>query len=329
MKILISILFLTVSCQLLQAQNNLDFKKFPFDVGILQSLSYKKDSIMPTFIEGKFYYINVKTNKKITDTGFDTAYPFVGRKSTIIRVNNKFGIIDRTGVLIVEPIYYSFQLWHTSFRENFVAFDNSSEHVFDLLNGKYINPGYGEEDPYIPRTTLVSFVGKNKKYGINKIIDTNYHSPQRVIRSIFDTIYLVNLNSIIAKKNNRIGIVNGYNDLILPFSYDDIILSNPHEYSFPDLIGLKRKNIWQYYKLEKKPRLILESKFKCWNMGEVLIKDAFGIYNNSGKYNILFYSGNSMKQDFDWISDNGTVAINNQKVYIIGEDGVPFIYYQN
>lgn len=327
MKKTILFLILFCSCKNLFSQNKIEFEKFPFDIETLQDLSYKKDSIMPKFIDDKFYYINTKTGKKISETGFQVAYPFVGRKSTLVKIDDNFGIIDINGNLLTKPIYKVFQLWHTPMRENFVALCHtnncSSFEVFDLYKGDFIVPGNGCAEPYYEREKLISFIGKNKKYGIKKL-DENYQNEKIIIQPIYDSIYYIRRNIFIAKKNGKIGIVDENNKPKLPFSYSKIILSKVN----PNLVGLKINSNWEYYDLADIPKTILKSKFECENIGEIVINDGFGMYKINEKYNILFKDGTSLSQNYDWISNKGTVAIDNNKVYLFGDEKTPFLYYE-
>ena len=34
-----------------------------------------------------------------------------------------------------------------------------------------------------------------------------------------------------------------------------------------------------------------------------------------------------MLKEYDWISNDGTIAINEKNIYILGDDGIPFLYY--
>ncbi|WP_102981504.1 WG repeat-containing protein [Chryseobacterium scophthalmum] len=326
MKQIITILFLTFSITLF-SQAKIEFDKFPFNIEALKDLSYKKDSIMPKFIGDKFYYININTNKKISEVGFQTAYPFVGRKSTIIKVDDNFGVIDMTGNILVKPSYKVFQLMHTSMRENFVALCHtnncSSFEVFDLAKGDYVIPDNGCAIPFFERERLISFKSKNKKYGVNQL-DENYQNPKIVLKPVFDSIYDIRRSLVIAKKSGKIGIVDGNNKITLPFKYNKIIISNER----PNLIGLRINSIWEYYNLFDNLGLVLKSKYECKNIGELVVDDGFGIYKINNKYNILFKDGTSLNQNYDWISDKGTIAIDNNKVYIFGNEKIPFLYYE-
>lgn len=327
MKKIIVFLIIFCSYKTLCAQNNIEFDQFPFDIETLKNLSYRKDSIMPKFIGDQFYYINTNTNKKISETGFQVAYPFVGRRSSLVKINDNFGIIDSTGRLLTEPIYKVFQLWHTPMRENFVALcqtnNCSSFQVFDLQKGEIIVPGNGCAELYIERERIIPFKGKNEKYGVHKL-DENYQNGTTIIQPVYDSIYYIRRNFIIAEKNGKIGIVNENNHAILPFSYAKVIVSKVN----PDLIGLKINSNWEYYNLYDKPILVLKSKFECTNIGEIIIEDGLGIYKINNKYNVLFKDGTSFSQNYDWISGQGTIAIDENKVFIFGNDKTPFLYYE-
>ena len=316
---------------MVHAQKAVDFSQFPFEIGSLENLSYHKDDIMPTFIDGKFYYVDLKTGKKITDKGFDVAYPFKGRVSTIVKSGNKFGVIDRSGKLLVEPVYNGFSLWDTFMRENFACFYTGKEKfvVFDLASGNYVTPGNGCGEPGVAHTDFWSFIGDNNKYGIKKVINNDYDNPKEIIPPIFDSVYLITSNLIIVMKNNKIGVIDEHNKNILPFEYDNIILSSCDESSFPEIMGLFKNANWEYYDINReRPKLILKSEHKCSSMGEINIKTGFGIFEKDGKYNILFTDGSVMKKEYDWISAQGNIAIDNNEVYIIAQDGIPFLYYK-
>ncbi len=325
MRHIVLVILFGIYAQNMNAQNQLKWEKFPFDVETLRSLSYKKDSIMPRFISGKFYYVNIKTNKIMGNEGYEVAYPFVGRKSAIIKRNGKYGAVNRKGKLLVEPSFNSFQLWHTPMRENMVAFDNNANHVFDLSQGEFVIPGNGCAEPYVERATVFSFKGGTGKYGIYKIDENQSHKT--VIKPIYDSIYLIKSQLIIAKKNNKIGVIDENDNIIVPFIYENIVVAKPKYFTIPNLIGLKNETNWEYYQLSNKPILLLKSEFKCQNIGEIIVKKGFGIYNHNDKYNILFYDGSSLKNEYDWISNDGTLAIQDDKVYILGDDGIPFLYY--
>lgn len=54
--------------------------------------------------DGKYYMVNAE-GARITETAFDNAYPFVGSEPAAVCVAGKWGFVDNTGKMIVEPQY--------------------------------------------------------------------------------------------------------------------------------------------------------------------------------------------------------------------------------
>lgn len=300
---------------------------YPFDIKVLQSLADIKDSIMPAFRDGKFQYVDVRTRTCVFGKRFDVAYPFNGRNAAIIKSGDKYGIIDRHGKLLVAPQFLSFQLWNTPLRENLVSFGLASDYVFDLQKGIFVNPGNGCAKPFIERPCCVLYK-HGSKYGISKIIDNDYNNLRPLMEPVFDTVYLINASMAIGNKEDRIISIDTAGKPFFLGIYQEILMSKPkNDFSYPWVIGLKADKEWEYYSIEPKLKLLFKNEFKCSSIGEVRIKNAFGIYKEKGKYHILFLDNQTMEEGYDWISENGTIAIADDVVYIIGDDGVPFLYY--
>lgn len=52
----------------------------------------------------KYYMIN-SSGQKICDTGYDDVYPFVTSEPAAVCINEKWGFIDKTGKIVIEPQY--------------------------------------------------------------------------------------------------------------------------------------------------------------------------------------------------------------------------------
>lgn len=52
----------------------------------------------------KYYMIN-SSGQKICDTGYDDVYPFVTSEPAAICINEKWGFVDKTGKIVIEPQY--------------------------------------------------------------------------------------------------------------------------------------------------------------------------------------------------------------------------------
>lgn len=53
---------------------------------------------------GKYYMVNAE-GKKVSEQGFDAAYPFVGKEPAAVCVDGKWGFVDTTGAMVIEPQY--------------------------------------------------------------------------------------------------------------------------------------------------------------------------------------------------------------------------------
>lgn len=307
----------------------IDKQNYPFNITLLENISSESDSIMPTFINGKFYFINIFSRKKVLENGFDLAYPFIG-KSALINIKGMYGIIDRNGKYLLEPTYQAVGILPNNYPESepekillYNTWENPNngieEFEFNLRTGnggEYIQI-FGCIEYVFPK--IYSFIGNNK-YGIkNKKI---------IIEPIYDTILDINLKYIIAKKKSKIGIINGENKVLLPFKYKKILFK---EYPFStSIIGLKKRKYWEYYDNTKQNlNLILKSKIECINLNSLSLENSIGIFNRNGKFNILFKNGKTLPKDYDWLSPKGIIAIKERKVYLLSKKGVEFLYYEN
>lgn len=54
--------------------------------------------------KGKYYMMN-KEGNKISDQGFDDAYPFVSSEPAAVCIKDKWGFVDSTGKIVIEPQY--------------------------------------------------------------------------------------------------------------------------------------------------------------------------------------------------------------------------------
>ena len=54
---------------------------------------------------GEKYYMVNSLGEKICETGFDDARPFAGDYPAAVCVNGKWGFVDATGAMVIEPKY--------------------------------------------------------------------------------------------------------------------------------------------------------------------------------------------------------------------------------
>ena len=54
--------------------------------------------------KGKYYMMDIEGNK-ISDQGFDTAYPFLGNEPAAVCIDGKWGFVNTEGTIVIEPQY--------------------------------------------------------------------------------------------------------------------------------------------------------------------------------------------------------------------------------
>ena len=61
--------------------------------------------------DGKYYMLDGEGNR-ITEAGFDNAYPFVGDEPAAVCVGGKWGFVDNEGNMVIEPQYENAKSFH-------------------------------------------------------------------------------------------------------------------------------------------------------------------------------------------------------------------------
>ena len=308
MKIKIAIVFFLM-LNLLQAQ---DFEHFKLEVLIAQ-LPYANKEIKTKFHDDKNYYYDVTTNTKLFLKGFDIGYPFF-LESALVRQNGKYGIIDKQGNFQIEPIYDTFKLAPYDHESYIVIFNDDV--IFDLNAGKS-NASYTIcEEPASPM--LYPFLGENKKFGVKE-------EGLTIIKAVYDTIYAVESEFIIAAKNNKIGLLNLKGEQLTKFEYDETQFSKDQMFDYTYAIfGLRKKNTWTYF--EKGQRLI-NSKYKCTSFLS-LLENSIGVFSKKGQENILFKNGKTLDKYYDYVSPYGLVGTIDNEIFTLNSDGSGALYFK-
>jgi len=293
--------------------------ELPFNLSTLvDQQTYSIKNIIPQIEGGKFYYFNQTTNEKEFENGFEEAYPFIG-KSALIKDNGKYGVIDLKGNYLVQPIYNNYQLPPYEDESNLIIF--SDDLLFDLTLGMKSENGYIIcEEPAVPH--LKSFLNQKNKYGIKNF------SEKIIVKAKYDSIIDIHTDFFVVKLKDKIGVINKSGETLINFEYDDIIFSRGEYYTLPQMIGLKKDEKWIYFKIDgSNKKEILSSEYKCFKMHGIFIKNAVGLFKSKKGINILFENGETLKKDFDWISENGLIGIRGKSVFFLNPDGTATKYY--
>ncbi|MHA7058825.1 WG repeat-containing protein [Aquimarina sp. M1] len=287
-----------------------EFREFKIDVLIAQ-LPYADNEVKTTFENGLMYYRNTQDNTKLFSKGFDVAYPFF-YKNAIIKQDGKYGIIDKTGAFLIEPLYDDFELAPYENESYIVIFNDDV--IVNLYNGN-TNASYIYCAEVIP--TLYAFQGKNKKFGVKK-------ERKTIVRPKYDTILAIGYEFIVASKNKYLGIIDVKGKCLVNFEYEEAQYSEYAEgFSTYPIVGLRKNKTWTYF---EKGKEILKSEYKCENFS-VLLENAVGVFTTNGKKNVLFKNENIMKKEYDFISNNGLVGRIDNNIFLLKSDGSDELYF--
>jgi hypothetical protein len=306
------IAYFTFSLMLIVIQNAFgqigDLKgPYPFDADALQYLSYnlmQNDSIAPVYAGNGFQYIDTYSKMPAVRQKFEMAYPFAGNFG-LVKVNGKYGIIDRKGMFVVPPDFPRFQLFHDI---NYgISFDQS--HYFSFEKGKLL------KEPELtcgePATPYFCYYKRGAKFGLIYKADT-------VKKPVFDSVLTISDKVAIVQKRGKIGAVDKTGKVLLKFNYQ--AYAGPGGY-FPGFIfALKKDGAWYYYVRQKKA---FESKLQPAYTGGILlvkINDRYNYLNIAGK---LMLSSN-----YKWIAQNGALAESeDNKIVFLLKAGKELVYY--
>ncbi len=302
-----------------------DFRKtLPFDLSILERQAAYPDDVMPKGKAGKFTYVNTKTGKPAFSGTFDSAYPFV-KNAAVVVVGGKHGIIDRTGKWLVKPYVCAFVL--PSYDDHVAIFrsaanDRYKEFTYNLQTKKPNDSYIGCAEPAAPENYF--FKDGKGPYGVKNLAENKI-----LIKPQYDSIYGIYLSGAVIVRTKNIGVVNLNNQIIIPLEYDNITRRGGNYPIATKIIGLHKNNTWEYFDLTNLSKAaILKSTHKCHILEGLVLKNALGIYKENNKYNILFKDSSTLPTAYDWISDNGLIALNNNNVYILKDNKSAYLFYQ-
>ncbi|RXM51052.1 MULTISPECIES: WG repeat-containing protein [unclassified Chryseobacterium] len=264
-----------------------------------------KDSILPTYQNGAFMYINLKDGQPVFNKKFREAYPFYGKYALVFDSETKsYNVIDHTGSFILDKGVYTRINNRTTCSTNFISFlmnENSTEYTFNRHNGEFerclgTSCGYPVllRFPFIKNETGQYILYTNKFEVENATpLDGNY---------------------FMVRKDGKIGIIDRTGKILVPFEYEESPVNFiPNRVNVVNILPLKKDNVWYYYNPEGK--LITQSLWLCQTL--LYAQTKLGIYQNGQKYGLLYTDGTTLEKEYDWISEDGILARTGNDFYFI------------
>jgi hypothetical protein len=186
---------------------------------------------------------------------------------------------------------------------------------FSFREGKIKLVKSSEFTCYYPKTNVyIKNVEKNK-YQINV--------GQNIKSQVYDSI-VFNSENFLVKKNNKWGVIQ-YDSIfkeVINLKYKDAKFINYR------IALLNNTNLWEYYKIDTKPKLIIKTKILCEPNG-CSDNKLIGIFKTeNGKYNLL-YDDKSKFEEFDYFDYTGIYGMKDNKIYIIKNKQKQLLYILN
>ena len=300
-------LLLTITAKGQYQEIPLQFRNYPFDFRNLEEFSASmdpSDSLKPFFQDNKFHYLNTHS-KKVLSQQFDVAYPYY-KQYAVVKQNGKYGIINRNGEFVVQPIYWDFLIDDNEITLEMVNISRQQDisKQFDMLSGKLTDYIFSENVPMFGNDHAYK---EGKKYGV--IFDKG-----ATIQPIFDTVISINNDFAIGKRSGKYGAINSLGMVEIPFVYENVF------YLFTPYCAFKNGNEWSYFKNLK---LLFSTKMQPTDLTKNKL-----IFKKGNYYNYFDETGRVMlTADYNWISDNSCIAINKHNQLVFLDNNKEFVYY--
>ena len=160
--------------------------------------------------------------------------------------------------------------------------------VWDL-NYNVICDQYSQIETYTVKENLI----KVKSHGLSGFVNSHF---KEIIPCMYDHIFQLNNNLFWAQKGDKVGIINNYNRIIIPFEYDGYSsqdLNNiQFNFDFGDfscgLLKMRKAGLWGYINITNQTvidfKYIKAGNFNCDGIAEVHPDDGcIDLINTSGK----------------------------------------------
>ena len=248
-----------------------------------------------------------------------------------LKINDKYGVIDREGKIIVETTYDRVEIPNPSKDificykdEKGIAINSNKQQMFSEYNSiQAIQLKNSSNNIPYEKSTLIS--EKNGKYGL---ID---FTGKKILETEFDEIEgFSNIEGQLqVKKNEKLGVVNIKGTTIVKTEYDNIIGDNYYNESnnYKEagyIVGQKNENGYKYGYVNNKGELKLKLEYNDiyritnidYNQGIYLITSKNGQYGVMTNYaNII----NNEYQSIEYDNSNNVFIIQRNKKYGVAD----------
>lgn len=173
------------------------------------------ESMLKVQKDGKYGLINLD-GKEILPCEYDEIKPILGIKNIVLTVKDeKQGIVDNTGNIVVKNEYAQITTLTDKYENGFIIKADNGKYGVVGTNGKLVIEAKYDE---------IKNVYGNKMYVVKegsswKIVDEEANT---YLQDKFDDIKEINIDKIVAKKDNKYGIISINGETVIDFTYDDL-----------------------------------------------------------------------------------------------------------
>lgn len=143
--------------------------------------------------------------------------PFNNSQKLLCKQNNKWGVMNKNGEVILNPIYDTI-VYPIMNSFDFNKYIVKQDGLFGIIedSGELIaKPQYNKISNWIEDGPSGHYVVKNSKFGLIS------KEGLQILPLIYENIYYISDSIIIAELNQKIGIIDIGNEETLPFKYKD------------------------------------------------------------------------------------------------------------
>jgi len=187
----------------------------PFEFEELQAFDGQKTTIAKQ--NGKYGIINFKNqellpfeNEEIHSSRFSENY--------VVKQRGKFGLLNKNREKIFDFIFDDLQPCYYDKDNKFIIKTKGKFGIIDIAGKEIIPPEYDEISNWVEYGPEAHFVTKRSKKGIFS------RDGKQLIPPIYDKLNYYTDSYIIVSQNNKFGIINIYNKIIIPINYDKLYM---------------------------------------------------------------------------------------------------------
>ena len=294
--------------------------------------------IIVLIVLGVFLIQNVKKGNREYEVEKVNQYNYF-----VIREENKYGVIDKSGNKIVEAQYENVIIPNPE-KPVFICYEGEKTKVLNEKSDEIFNQYQGIEPLRLKNISSDLMFEKNilkynkdDKYGI---IDLSGRKLTNAIYEEIDTLQFKE-GELLVKKSGRYGVINNKGTILVKPNYDNIEVDKfyeaNNEYKNAGyIVSKKTEEGYRYGYVNLKGKEEIEVKYnELYRITNIDSKDVYIIYAENGKYGMAKNGENIIENNYQSIiyneSNNTLTVLKGKKNGVIsleGEEIVPFEYKQ-